>query len=432
LNRRTEYIISGLLPCDGSDFVASNVVDDFDRERAQSDNANQGEVEPIQDVVDGTQDEISANTAEKAQNKAQKNTIKPEDLVQNDMKVGDADGDGIPDYLDSDSDNDGIPDATEGRGDSDKDGLPNFIDLDSDNDGIPDRIEGALDFDKDGKGNFIDTDSDNDGILDSSEGLGDADNDGNPNYLDLDSDGDGVTDKLEGTRDSDNDGIMNFLDSDSDNDGVSDLSEGTKDTDGDGIPNYRDEDSDNDGIPDRIEVGSDPRKPVDSDKDGKPDYIDSDSDEDGIPDKVEAPSNYSKYPKDLVPNINAAPKSNAVQARKKEVEEAPADRPAPTPVKKETIKNTNQSKPSEPEQKIVPGVVYRVQVKMALKPVEENKFLALGLKDIFMYRSGNYYKYCSGAFQNEADAETYKEALRRKGFSDAFVVKFDNSVRVMK
>jgi hypothetical protein len=133
-----------------------------------------------------------------------------------------------------------------------------------------------------------------------------------------------------------------------------------------------------------------------------------------------------------VPNINAAPKSNAVQARKKEVEEVPVDRPAPTPVKKETIKNTNQSKPFEPEQKIVPGVVYRVQVKMALKPVEENKFLALGLKDIFMYRSGNYYKYCSGTFQNEADAETFKEALRRKGFSDAFVVKFDNSVRVMK
>ena len=441
LNRRTEYIISGLLPCDGSDFVASNVVDDFDREKAQTNNAvqdnfepTQDKVKPTQDEVDGTQDEISVNTTEKAQNKAQKNTIKPEDLVQNDMKVGDADGDGIPDYLDSDSDNDGIPDATEGRGDSDKDGLPNFIDLDSDNDGIPDRIEGALDFDKDGKGNFIDTDSDNDGILDSSEGIGDPDNDGNPNYLDLDSDGDGLTDKLEGTRDSDNDGIMNFLDSDSDNDGVSDLSEGTKDTDVDGIPNYRDEDSDNDGIPDRIEVGSDPRKPVDSDKDGKPDYIDSDSDEDGIPDKVEAPSNYSKYPKDLVPNANVAPKSNAVQASKKEVEEAVVDRPAPvpTPAKKETIKNTNQSKPSEVQQKIVPGVVYRVQMQMSLQPQSENKFLAMGLKDIYMYRSSQHYKYCAGSFKTEEEAETYKNTLRAKGFNDAFVVKFDDGVRVMK
>lgn len=434
LNRRTEYIISGLLPCDGTDFVASNVVDEFDREKAQTENAAQDKVEPVQDEVDGTQDEIIANTAEKAQNQAKKNTIKPEDLVQNDMKVGDADGDGIPDYLDSDSDNDGLPDATEGRGDADKDGLPNFIDLDSDNDGIPDRIEGSLDFDKDGKGNFIDTDSDNDGIPDATEGLGDPDNDGNPNYLDLDSDGDGVSDKVEGTRDSDNDGIMNFLDSDSDNDGISDVLEGTKDTDADGIPNYRDEDSDNDGIPDRIEAGPDPRNPVDTDKDGKPDYIDSDSDEDGIPDKVEAPSNYSKYPKDLVPNMAPAPKSNAVQARKKEVEEAVVDRPAPAPIpaKKETIKNTNQSKPSEAEQKIVLGVVYRVQVKMSLSPINENKLLAFGLKEIFMYRTGNYYKYCSGAFQNEADADTYKEALRRKGFADAFVVKFDNGVRVMK
>lgn len=432
LNRRTEYIISGLLPCDGSDFVASNVVEDFDRERAQTNNAVQDKFEPTQDEVDGTQDEISVNTAEKGSNQAPKNKIRPEDLVQNNMKVGDADGDGIPDYLDSDSDNDGIPDATEGRGDPDKDGLPNFIDLDSDNDGIPDRIEGSFDFDKDGKGNFIDLDSDNDGIPDAIEGIGDPDNDGNPNYLDLDSDGDGISDKLEGMRDSDNDGIMNFLDIDSDNDGIPDSVEGTRDTDGDGIPNYRDEDSDNDGIPDSVEAGPDPTNPVDTDKDGKPDYIDTDSDEDGIPDKYEAPANYTKYPKDLVPNMAPAPKSNAVQASKKEVEEAVVDRPAPTPAKKETIKNTNQSKPSEVEQKIVPGVVYRVQVKMTLSPINENKLLAFGLKEIFMYRSGNYYKYCSGSFKTEEEAETYKNALRAKGFKDAFVVKFDDGLRVMK
>ena len=411
LNRRTEYIISGLLPCDGSEFVASNEV------LASARNNAEGEENESNQMA-------SANSKPKGKNKG---TIDPKELAQDDMKVGDADGDGIPDYLDPDSDNDGIPDATEGRVDTDKDGLPNFIDLDSDNDGIPDRIEGSLDFDKDGKGNYIDTDSDNDGIPDAIEGIGDPDNDGNPNYLDLDSDGDGISDKLEGTRDSDNDGVLNFLDQDSDNDGIPDSIEGIKDTDGDGIPNYRDEDSDNDGIPDRIEAGSDPRNPTDTDKDGKPDYIDTDSDEDGIPDKFEAPANYSKYPKDMVPNIAGAPKSEINQT-------APIETPAPT-AKPKTIENVSggsQQNAGNTETKFVPGVVYRVQVKMSLKSISENKFLAMGLKDIYMYRSGQYYKYCAGAFKTEEEAEAHKNVLRAKGFKDAFVAKFDDGVRVMK
>lgn len=397
-NRRTEYVISGLLPCDGSTFIASNQQSVIDNENGGDSNDPSG-------------------TSKKGKG-GKNSTIDPNELVQNDMKIGDADGDGIPDYLDSDSDNDGIPDAAEGRIDSDKDGLPNFIDLDSDNDGIPDRIEGGQDFDKDGKKNFVDTDSDNDGIPDEKEGIADIDNDGNPNYLDLDSDGDGIADKLEGTRDSDNDGIMNFLDQDSDNDGIPDSEEGVKDSDGDGIPSYRDDDSDNDGIPDKVEGTKD------SDNDGKPDYVDTDSDEDGIPDKYEAPSNYSKYPKDMVPSIAEAPKSQAPARERTEtapVKQAPADNswsndPTPAPSKKATT----------------PGVVYRVQFLMSTKAANENKFLAMGLKDIFMYRSGNYYKYCTGKFNTEEDAEKYKTSLRNKGFKDAFVVKFEDDIRVMK
>jgi carboxypeptidase D len=57
---------------------------------------------------------------------------------------GDADGDGIPNWLDSDSDGDGIPDATEGVADIDVDGIPNFLDVDSDGDGSPDYVEFLL------------------------------------------------------------------------------------------------------------------------------------------------------------------------------------------------------------------------------------------------------------------------------------------------
>ena len=374
VNRRTEYIISGILPCDEA-LLASNV--------------------------------------QKASNK-----IDPKDLEQGPMKIGDADGDGIPDYLDSDSDNDGIPDASEGRRDSDKDGLPNFIDKDSDNDGIPDITEGVEDFDRDGKPNYIDIDSDNDGIIDSDEGLDDPDNDGNPNYLDIDSDGDGTKDVTEATRDSDSDGILNYLDQDSDNDGIPDSVEGTKDTDRDGKPNYRDEDSDNDNIPDKIEGTKD------SDNDGKPDYLDTDSDEDGIPDKYEAPANYDNYPKDVVPTVLSSPKSDVVSTPK------PKESPAPsvTPIEKKTTTSTSNWNTSGIESE----TVYRVQFKMSLKPISDEKFMAMGINKVYMYRSGRHYKYCTGEFSSEADANAFKNTLRQKGMRDAFVAKFKNGKRVLK
>jgi len=378
INRRTEYIISGILPCDDA-LIASNV------QKPRS---------------------------------ARSNKIDPKDLEQGPMKVGDADGDGIPDYLDLDSDNDGIPDASEGIRDSDKDGLPNFIDKDSDNDGIPDIIEGAEDFDRDGKPNYIDTDSDNDGIKDSDEGLDDPDNDGNPNYLDIDSDGDGAKDSSEATRDSDGDGILNYLDQDSDNDGIPDSVEGIKDTDRDGKPNYRDEDSDNDNIPDKIEGTKD------SDKDGKPDYLDTDSDEDGIPDKYEAPANYDNYPTEVVTKSASSPKSDAVS------ENTPKESPAPsvTPIeKKATTVNSNRSTGG-----IESGTVYRVQFKMSLKPISDKKFMEMGINQLYMYRSGRYYKYCTGEFSNEAEADALKNNLRRYGMKDAFVAKFKNGKRVLK
>ena len=378
VNRRTEYIISGILPCDDA-LIASNV------QKPRS---------------------------------ARSNKIDPKDLEQGPMKVGDADGDGIPDYLDLDSDNDGIPDASEGRRDSDKDGLPNFIDKDSDNDGIPDIIEGAEDFDRDGKPNYIDTDSDNDGIKDSDEGLDDPDNDGNPNYLDIDSDGDGAKDSSEATRDSDGDGILNYLDQDSDNDGIPDSVEGIKDTDRDGKPNYRDEDSDNDNIPDKIEGTKD------SDKDGKPDYLDTDSDEDGIPDKYEAPANYDNYPTEVVTKSASSPKSDAVS------ENTPKESPAPsvTPIeKKATTSTSNWNNDVTASENI-----YRVQFKMSLKPISDKKFMEMGINQLYMYRSGRYYKYCTGEFSNEAEADALKNNLRRYGMKDAFVAKFKNGKRVLK
>lgn len=223
----------------------------------------------------------------------------------------DADGDGVPNFLDLDSDGDGILDSIELLHDPDGDGVPAFLDLDSDGDSLLDELEGSIDSDRDGWPDFLDKDSDNDSIPDVVEGAKDSDNDGKENFRDPDSDGDDISDLIEGTADTDNDGIPDRLDQDTDGDGIPDKTEGVPDwrvpavpvepkvppdtdgdgipdsiegegdADGDGIPNYLDLDSDGDGILDSIELLGDP------DEDGVPNFLDTDSDGDGIGDEIE-------------------------------------------------------------------------------------------------------------------------------------------------
>jgi hypothetical protein len=187
----------------------------------------------------------------------------------------DADGDGVPNYLDTDSDDNGILDVTEGIADADGDGTPNYKDTDDDNDGFTDATEidgngGApLDTDGDGLEDYRDADSDGDGVLDASEGVENQDDDGDtiPNYQDFDSDNDGIPDLIEfgfGSYDTNGDGKVTAAelnagspDLDVNNDGAVSAAEFPggvlPDADSDGTPNYLDLDSDNDGISDTDE-----------------------------------------------------------------------------------------------------------------------------------------------------------------------------------
>lgn len=239
----------------------------------------------------------------------------------------------------SDSDGDGTLDELE-SGDADADGIPDYLDLDvpasgfgdSDNDGIDDRFEcgGALpclNSDGDNVFDYRDPDSDNDGSPDSEEAdhvAGrqsvatpfDIDGDGEPDFRDLDSDGDGRSDQAEGGlgNDRDMDGIPDRYDlddrnddsgqgGDSDNDGISDKSECPQfptncpdsDSPADGKPDYLDNnlDSDDDGIPDasedlNLDKDNNPAtRATDTDRDGDADYLDGDSDNDGLLDRNE-------------------------------------------------------------------------------------------------------------------------------------------------
>ena len=212
-----------------------------------------------------------------------------------------------------DPDSDFISSVDEGTGDADGDGIPNAMDTDSDGDGIDDSVEAGdancltppIDTDMDGTPDFLDTDTNGDGTLDSAQATTDMDSDGIIDALDPDVDGDAIPNSEEvgdpaAPVDSDHDGTPDVFDDDSDGDSIRDVDEGRRDPDGDGIPNFRDPDSDGDGIDDAIEAGdanlaTPPRScPNEVDPatgmvaaDGSPDFADSDSDNDGLGDREE-------------------------------------------------------------------------------------------------------------------------------------------------
>jgi outer membrane protein OmpA-like peptidoglycan-associated protein len=194
--------------------------------------------------------------------------------------VPDADPDTTTDPLDPDTDdgtvNDGDED-TNGNGrvdDGERDPNDGSDDLpagpDADGDGVPDDVETDLGLDPN------DPDSDDDGINDGDE-IGDRTG-GNPR----DTDDDGTIDALD--PDADNDTI-----SDIDEAGDADLSTPPVDTDGDGTPDYLDLDTDDDASLDSEEAGDADLEtpPVDTDGDGTGDWRDADSDDDGTEDALD-------------------------------------------------------------------------------------------------------------------------------------------------
>ncbi|HNN90796.1 MAG TPA: OmpA family protein [Pseudomonadota bacterium] len=178
-------------------------------------------------------------------------------------RIGDRDGDGIPDSVDQ------CPDQPEDKDDfEDQDGCP---DLDNDNDGVPDTkdkcpmVKGTWE----AQGCPTDEDRDGDGIPDSRDKCPDdpedidqwEDDDGCP---ELDNDGDGIPDNLDKCPNEPE--TKNGRDDD------------------DGCPDGGDRDKD--GIPDELDKCPDQPEDKDGfeDQDGCPDL---DNDKDRIPDKFD-------------------------------------------------------------------------------------------------------------------------------------------------
>jgi len=209
-------------------------------------------------------------------------TIPPFTIVHTNAVNIDADGDGIPNWLEDLNGNGDLRDD-----DLDGDGIPNFLDPDDDGDGIPTIDDNCpfvfnpdqADSNGNGIGDACEDDRDGDGVPDEFDNCPDVPN---PDQADLD--GDGVGDACD--PDIDGDGVPNELDNcprvanpdqaDLDGDGVGDACD--PDIDGDGLSNEEEEalgtdprnpDTDGDGLSDGIEVhGENPTDPLNPDSDG--------------------------------------------------------------------------------------------------------------------------------------------------------------------
>ncbi|AUC80835.1 Calx-beta domain-containing protein [Lacinutrix sp. Bg11-31] len=134
------------------------------------------------------------------------------------------------DWFNGDCDEDNVINGLEfALGDTDGDGIPNWLDTDDDNDGV-------------------DTINEDYGDVDVSDG--DVDSTGNDDPTDNDTDGDGIPDYLD--DDDDNDGILTIDENaDSNEDGIG-FGGDAQDSDGDGLPDYLE--FDNGTIIDDLEV----------------------------------------------------------------------------------------------------------------------------------------------------------------------------------
>ncbi len=81
--------------------------------------------------------------------------------------------------------------------------------------------------------------------------------------------------------------------------------------------------------------------------------------------------------------------------------------------------------------KINKEIIFKVQVLSSENPLGSNSPQFKGLKNVWEYKDGGLYKYTIGNKRDIQSASALQSELRKKGFSDAFVVAFQNEKRIL-
>ena len=101
-------------------------------------------------------------------------------------------------------------------------------------------------------------------------------------------------------------------------------------------------------------------------------------------------------------------------------------------VELQTEVTENQETSPAPESTVADknqGVVYKVQFASKSRKINNPQSVYKNLQDVDCYEHNGMYKYTAGCFRNKADADAYLKEVIAKGYTDAFVVKFENGVR---
>jgi gas vesicle protein len=75
-------------------------------------------------------------------------------------------------------------------------------------------------------------------------------------------------------------------------------------------------------------------------------------------------------------------------------------------------------------------IIFKVQVLSSENSLESNSPWFKGLKNVWVYKENDLYKYTIGNKRDIQSASALQSELRKKGFSDAFVVAFQNEKRI--
>lgn len=76
------------------------------------------------------------------------------------------------------------------------------------------------------------------------------------------------------------------------------------------------------------------------------------------------------------------------------------------------------------------GLIYKIQVKASQRKIEHQDIIYGTFPDIKESMEDGMYKYLTGEFQNIEEARKHKDYVKMKGFNDAFIVKYENGIRI--
>ena len=98
-------------------------------------------------------------------------------------------------------------------------------------------------------------------------------------------------------------------------------------------------------------------------------------------------------------------------------------------LQQEVVEQTQTQTESTPAVDKNKGIVYKVQFTSKSRIVDNAQNVYKDLQDVDYYEHNGMYKYTAGCFSTKAEADNYLKVVKSKGYTDAFVVKFEDGVR---